>query len=573
MSGNYLDGLADDALAGKQEKQEKQEAKSNGKEPPSDESIGEDTGSKSAATTLVEMAELKYDFGISTTGETFAIPKEAPRLVAMLRGSKASLRGQLARDYFRERRRAPSQQALADALLVIDGIAQDAEERELYLRVASHDGDLWLDMCNLDGQAIQITPQGWSIQEQPPISFKRTVLNGALPEPERGGSLDELWNLLNVTNDDRPLVAAWLVASLFRDIPHPVLSLFGEQGTGKTTAHKMLVTTIDPGPVPNRKPPRDPDSWVTAAAGSWFVGIDNLSEVRPWLSDSICRAVTGDGDVRRKLYTDGEHAVFAFRRCVCLNGIDLGATRGDLSERMLDITLDRISESERKSEEEIWANWEQRHARILGAILDLTVKVVAKLPSVELPSKPRMADFAKILYAVDEVLNTKGLDHYLAKSENLAADSLTGDSFILAVLELTEPFDGTAAALLDKVRVPDRPSRNWPKSPRIVTTRLKRHAPAMRKMGWMVENDGGHNHKKVMVWKLAPPESTDILDTQDPRTREIGLNGGSAGKAGKENGSSQDDCPYCAGKGCERCQCPPIEDEYDGPSVGATAAV
>ena len=75
-----------------------------------------------------------------------------------------------------------------------------------------------------------------------------------------------------------------------------------------------------------RKPPRDPESWVTAAAGSWYVGIDNLSDVRPWLSDSICRAVTGDGDVRRKLYTDGELAVFAFRRCVCLNGIDLGAT-------------------------------------------------------------------------------------------------------------------------------------------------------------------------------------------------------------------------------------------------------
>ena len=112
--------------------------------------------------------------------------------------------------------------------------------------------------------------------------------------------------------------------------------------------------------------------------------IDNLSDMHPWLSDSICRAVTGDGDVRRKLYTDGEHTVFAFRRCICLNGIDLGATRGDLAERMLPITLERISESKRRSVDEIWARWKQQHARILGAILDLAVQVIAALPSVEL---------------------------------------------------------------------------------------------------------------------------------------------------------------------------------------------
>ncbi len=29
-----------------------------------------------------------------------------------------------------------------------------------------------------------------------------------------------------------------------------------------------------------------------------------------------------------------------------------------------------------------------------------------------------------------------------------------------------------------------------------------------------------------------------------------------------------DGCPYCAGKGCECCQGPPIEDDYDGPQTG-----
>lgn len=56
-----------------------------------------------------------------------------------------------------------------------------------------------------------------------------------------------------------------------------------------------------PSPVPLRQSPRDADSWVTAAAGSWVVALDNLSAIPPWLSDSLCRAATGDGNVKRAL--------------------------------------------------------------------------------------------------------------------------------------------------------------------------------------------------------------------------------------------------------------------------------
>ena len=50
-----------------------------------------------------------------------------------------------------------------------------------------------------------------------------------------------------------------------------------------------------------------------------------------------------------------------------------------------------------------------------------------------------------------------------------------------------------------------------------------------------------------------------------PQIGKIGSNGESAGHVGKESGPSQDDCPCCGRKGCERCQCPPIDEDYDGP--------
>ena len=524
------------------------------------------TEGKSVATTLVEMALQSYEFGISKTGETFALPRSGPQVVSLLRGSKTSLRGQLARTFFREYGRAAPQQALADALLVIDGIAQETDGAELHLRVASVDDELWLDLGDSTGRAIRVTTDGWSIESSAPMLFKRTILNGPLPEPIPGGDLGDLWSLLNVTKADRPLLAAWLIAALFEDIPHPVLGIFGEQGTGKTTAQKMIVMAIDPGPVPTRKPPRDPESWVTAAAGSWLVGLDNLSDVRPWLSDSICRAVTGEGDVRRKLYTDGEHSIFAFRRCICLNGIDLGATRGDLAERMLPINLERIPESSRQTEESLWPNWRRSHSRILGAILDLASQVLSVLHSVELASKPRMADFARIVAAVDVVTGTDGLKHYLTKQGSMAADSLAGDPFILAVLELRY-FDGTSAELLQRV-TPEKPPRNWPGSPRAVTTRLRRHAPSMTRTGWKINSDEGQNHDKVLRWSISPPEVRSISDPQSPRDaprpRDPQLARGQvtetvsetdkAGNAGYRNSKSQPKCRKCRGEGCGWCR-------------------
>ena len=62
-------------------------------------------------------------------------------------------------------------------------------------------------------------------------------------------------------------------------LPHPILTLFGEQGTAKSTLTKRLVSLVDPSPVPVRKPPKDGEAWISAAQGSYVVGLDNLSSI------------------------------------------------------------------------------------------------------------------------------------------------------------------------------------------------------------------------------------------------------------------------------------------------------
>lgn len=476
---------------------------------------------KSTATELIEQALARYDLHISEAGEGFAVPKARPCIPHLLRGGQASLRAQLAREYFEENQRAAPQQALADAMATLEGFAQAAAPTALHQRVAEHEGTHWLDLGDNTGQAVCITREGWTVEPTPPVYFRRTPLTAPLPIPERGSSIEELWEWLHVTEEDRPLVLAWLVALFWCDIPHPILGLFGEHGSGKTTVLKIIVLLIDSSPVPYRKPPRDADSWITAAAGSWVVGLDNLSAVSGWLSDTLCRAVTGEGDVRRQLYTDSSLVTFSFRRCLAMTSIDLGSLAGDLAERLLHITLDVIPEEERRDETSMWADWSAAHPRLLGALLDLTAEVARALPSVDAPRLPRMADYARILAAVDQLHGTNGLERYRGSQGRLALDTLSGDPFITAITEtLTEPWEGTAAQLLERLDAPDevRRSKRWPDNARAVTQRLRRQAPVMRKTGWHVSDDRGRNKAGVTRWSISPPEPED--PSEDTQTRD-----------------------------------------------------
>ncbi len=474
---------------------------------------------KSAATQMVEMAREKYHLGVSEAGEAFARPKSGLPRVFLLRGGQVSLRKQLARTFFKEKGKAAGQQALSDALTTLDGFAQEKAPTRLYQRVGQRDGTIWIDLGDDTGRAIRVESGAWNVDE-PGVLFKRTPLTSALPYPARDGDLDELWRFVNVTRDDRAPILAYLVAALLPDIPHPVLGIFGQQGSAKTSTMRVLVALVDPSPVPYRRPPRDADAWVTAAAGSWVVALDNLSSIQQWLADLLCRAVTGEGDVRRMLYTDGDLHVFALRRVIALTGIDLGSLPGDLADRLLPITLDVIAEEDRRDETSLWPAWEEAHPRILGALLDLAANVLARLPRVHMQRMPRMADYARVLAAVDDVLGTDGLDRYLGAQGRLAHDTLSGDSFITSVMEaVTKTFDGTAADLLELATPTDekwRKPKGWPANARVATQHLRKQAPVLRKAGWHVSDDRGRNKQNATEWRLIPPTREAAADSGSP---------------------------------------------------------
>ena len=64
--------------------------------------------------------------------------------------------------------------------------------------------------------------------------FRRSELTHPLVQPERGGTLDGLRELINLPEEDYRLAIGWVVAAYLTGIPHPILLVQGEQGTAKS---------------------------------------------------------------------------------------------------------------------------------------------------------------------------------------------------------------------------------------------------------------------------------------------------------------------------------------------------
>ena len=487
---------------------------------------------RSVAAQLVDLTLAEYTLGVSETDEPFAVSKTRPHIALPLRGGKTGYRPELARRYYDLTDSVPGSQALTDACAVLEGKAAQSDPRPLALRVAEAGGAVYLDTGTPEARVIRIAGGRWDVLDTAPVLFRRTKLTGPMDVPAPGGDLGQLWTFAAITAADRPIVAAVLVHALVApDTPHPILALLAEQGATKSSTTRMLVDLIDPSPVPLRQAPRDPESWSTAASASWVVALDNLSDIPGWLSDSLCRAATGDGNVKRALYTDADVAVTQFRRCVFLNGIDLGALRGDLAERMAVADLDRIAPAARRTEAELAADWARARPGVLGALLDLAARVHHRLAGTVVDCPPRMADFARVLAAVDAELGTAGLSRYRDRAGRMAADSLTAEEFIGRLLAGRYRCEDTTASRMLADLTPEakewRKPKDWPRNPRAVTTLLRRHAPALRHLGWAVSDDGGQNKNGVTLWTLTPPpvDQGRESDPPDPPNPSAQVNG------------------------------------------------
>lgn len=492
----------------------------------------------SQATLLIELADRQVDVVAGADGRTYAVRRGGARIAfPLLR--KDGLRAQLARQYYAEHQSVPSQSALTDAISVLEGRAMDQTPQDINLRLATHraeNGDqVVIDLGTPDGRCVVAGPDGWHLTNQSPVLFRRTRLTSPMPDPGPAGHTDQglaaLRGLLNVDEHHFRLIVGWLVAGLMPDIPHPILAAKGEQGTGKSTALAMLINLVDPSPAPLRSLPKDIKTWATVASASWAVCLDNVSTIPAWLSDTLCKGVTGDGLIDRALYSDDDVSVLSFRRLIALTSIDTGSLASDLSERMLTAEFLPIKGDQRRTDAEVKKAFNQAAPGIRAALLDLLCRVLAELPNTHLSELPRMADFARILGALDTVMGWDTLATYKAASEVSSADLLDAKPFTSAVADFVDQkgsWTGSISELLDLIPAPEVRPRSWPIDATRASGQLKRDAPVLRGIGITVEKAGRSKdrHRRQLYTFIAhaleqPPQTETPTDSSITRQDEL----------------------------------------------------
>jgi hypothetical protein len=423
----------------------------------------------------------------------------------------------LAQQYYEYCQSAANSDALQNALNVLEAKARfDGPEREVYVRVANANGKIIIDLGTGDWSAIEIDADGWRIVAEPDVRFRRSKGMLPLPVPKSDGNINALRPYLNVkTDEDFALVVAFLIATLRGRGPFIILVLTGEHGTAKSTLTRIVRALSDPNSAPLRSLPREDRDLSISANNGYVLAFDNVSNLPPWMSDSLARLATGGGFSTRELYTDSEESLFDAMRPIILNGIEDFVTRGDLADRAITLMLAEIPDEKRRDEESFWAEFNLAAPSILGALLDAIVCGLQLLPDVKLTRKPRMADFAKWVVACEPELPWT-LGTFMRAYEGNRAEAvetmLESDSVVVALrafLSERNEWKGTAGDLLKALNTTateeTRKAKDWPKSPRGISGALRRSAPSLRKLGYSVVFDRDTAKKRNRLIELQAP--------------------------------------------------------------------
>lgn len=450
--------------------------------------------------------------------------------------------------------------ALADAITTLSSLAKHrGERRDVHLRTGTHGAGLAIDPGRDDWHMIEITADGWQWCANPPM-FRRTSAMGKLPEPG-APDFSRIWRYLNVAEEHRVLVAGWMLAALRPTGPFPILFLAGEQGTGKSTAARVLRKLIDPSASLLRAPPKDVQDLLIGALNGWVLALDNLSYLGPQLSDGLCRIATGGAISGRTLYTNAEETLIEVQRPAIVNGIEDLATRPDLAERGLHVDLDVIES--RLPESEFWRGFDNDAPHIFGAILAGIAASIRDHTTIQLGRLPRMADFAQWAAAGIGPLGFTADEFMTAYRDNqnigmgAGVDSSPVGRVLLEWIRNRREWAGTAANLLSALEgfadESTRRSHAWPKSPRGLSGAIKRLAPALRIQGIEVEQDRSAQARNIRLCNL--PEQPS-----QPSQPSFARHGNDANDANDDDDGLSPglhvvaDCPRCDGEGCQWCR-------------------
>ena len=512
----------------------------------------EDESKKSDADRLVELVLPIHRLSYTGENETYASVPLPTGGVVNLRITSIEYRNRLTGIFYETFDKIPSSLAMTNAIETLSGQAViNGQQCETRLRIASNNGKTYIDIGDAEWNCITIDETGWRLGVDPPVLFRRGAGFDKLPIPDLDGNIGPLIEFLNVGGEnDFILMVAFLLIGFNCRSEYPVLLLYGEQGTSKSTTAMLLRSLLDPNIAPLRNNPRNDDDFATAGYNNHVVVFDNLSYIDGNLSDNLCRMSTGATLSKRQQYTNRDEVLVRYKNLVILNGITELAQRPDLLNRAITIDLPKIQK--RRSSKEFWDGFSSAAPKILGGLLDAVAYAMANPTNTD-AELPRMAEFCRFVMSAEPEL-ARQWNEYIASSERTDLREWKVGDFYQAYMDNIDQCSVTAVeqipflrhleTLLKKsfpfpVRLPatelltnlkktaeskgedTKKGTGWPQSGTAMGSMLQRLVPIFRELGISASRErksGGNRERNWVIEWIFPPED---LGECTPRTKSL----------------------------------------------------
>ena len=244
-------------------------------------------------------------------------------------------------------------------------------------------------------------------------------------------------------------------------------------------------------------------------------------------ANALCRPATGGSLAVRRLYTDADEMLFQAARPIVLNGIEDAVIRPDLADRAIFLTLPPVGEGHRRSETELWREFELTRPRILGALLDAVAHGLQRLSTVGLERPPRMADFAIWASACETAFWPSGtfMRAYEANRRAAIVGMIDADPVATCIREIMATRATWAGTASDLLELTERSTdglaggnASWRVNPRALAGRLRRAQPPLRSLGIEIafSREGREGRRVIRMQKITCTDHSDAADATAP---------------------------------------------------------
>jgi len=416
--------------------------------------------------------------------------------------------------YYLETKMAFSADAWKQAVGAICGKALfEGQEQKLHKRCAWHNGVLYYDLYDKEKRIVRITKDGWDIVQTTDVLFYRhgTMSKQVIPIHASIdlSILDKHYKFKH--SDEKILHHISLITKFLSQIGHPIDVVHGEKGASKSTTLRKDKSIVDPNQCDIWTLPKKQVDLAILLDNHYYLCFDNLSNISSDTSDLLCMASTGGSFPKRKLYTNNEEVILEFKQPLSLNGVNMVVTKSDLLDRSLLFEMARLSKTERKTEQEIWDEFDSDKPKILGMIFTILSKAMKIFPNIKLEKLGRMADFTIWGYSIAEAMGVGGekfIDIYLRNQSKANDEAVASHPIAYAVVKFMDgnkEWIGTATELLKKLNEIaeneeiDTKSYLWVKQPNQLSRRINEVKSNLEEMGLDIEikNTGGSRQLKI----------------------------------------------------------------------------